>query len=372
MSLRERSIQIIKENQGSSGAYIASPNFPVYQYCWLRDGSFIAHAMDRMGEHESSAAFFRWVGRTISRFADKAEKAIQQAQRGDGVVKGEGLHTRFTLEGFEGQDDWWNFQLDGYGTWLWALAEHVRRTEHPEILESIAPSVELTIRYLAALWQHPSYDCWEEDAESQNPYTLAAIYGGFRAAESLEPWVKRLDELGCGDLASAIKEYTITKGAADGSFVKSFKPPQQGGMSDKTTSNEVDASLVGLATPYGLADPGNEHMRNTIARIEEELSCAGGGVHRFLTDTYFGGGEWPLLAAWLGWHYAELGEQNKAIGLRDWVERQATESGELAEQVSTHLLAPDCYQEWVDRWGPVARPLLWSHAMYLILEDTLA
>ncbi len=27
---------------------------------------------------------------------------------------------------------------------------------------------------------------------------------------------------------------------------------------------------------------------------------------------------------------------------------------------------------WVERWGPVATPLLWSHAMYLIMEEACA
>jgi NHL repeat/Glycosyl hydrolases family 15 len=48
--LYQRSILIILQNQSPSGAYIASPNFPTYAYCWLRDGSFIAHAMDRTGQ----------------------------------------------------------------------------------------------------------------------------------------------------------------------------------------------------------------------------------------------------------------------------------------------------------------------------------
>ena len=35
------------------------------------------------------------------------------------------------------------------------------------------------------------------------------------------------------------------------------------------------------------------------------------------------------------------------------------------------VLAPDVLPEWLDRWGPSARPLLWSHGMYLTLASTL-
>nr|MBI2904378.1 glycoside hydrolase [Chloroflexota bacterium] len=43
--LYRQSIEIILRNQTASGAYLASPNFPTYHYCWFRDGSFIAYAM---------------------------------------------------------------------------------------------------------------------------------------------------------------------------------------------------------------------------------------------------------------------------------------------------------------------------------------
>jgi hypothetical protein len=39
----------------------------------------------------------------------------------------------------------------------------------------------------------------------------------------------------------------------------------------------------------------------------------------------------------------------------------------MPEQVDGCLFAPDARLEWLDRWGPVATPLLWSHAMFLTL-----
>jgi hypothetical protein len=42
MDLYQHSIDLILANQHADGAYIASPAFPTYHYCWLRDGSFVA------------------------------------------------------------------------------------------------------------------------------------------------------------------------------------------------------------------------------------------------------------------------------------------------------------------------------------------
>jgi GH15 family glucan-1,4-alpha-glucosidase len=134
----------------------------------------------------------------------------------------------------------------------------------------------------------------------------------------------------------------------------------------------VDASLLGVATPYRLLNPEDPIMRATVERIEADLHYPQGGVYRYRADTYYGGGEWLLLAAWLGWYYTEVGEGSKARTLLEWVEAQADARGDLPEQVPAHLLAPEYYDEWEARWGTVARPLLWSHAMYVVLWHGLA
>jgi len=40
----------------------------------------------------------------------------------------------------------------------------------------------------------------------------------------------------------------------------------------------------------------------------------------------------------------------------------------LPEQVTVASQFPDEVEPWLERWGPVATPLLWSHAMFLISE----
>lgn len=131
----------------------------------------------------------------------------------------------------------------------------------------------------------------------------------------------------------------------------------------------MDASLLGAAVPYGLLAADDPRMVATVKTIERDLRK--GGVHRYAADSYYGGGEWILLTAWLGWYYAECGESAKARECLDWVAQHADAEGELPEQVATHLNVPGKYAEWVARWGPVAKPLLWSHAQYLILLKAL-
>jgi GH15 family glucan-1,4-alpha-glucosidase len=94
---------------------------------------------------------------------------------------------------------------------------------------------------------------------------------------------------------------------------------------------------------------------------------AGRGVHRHPRDEFYGGGLWVVLAALLGWHYAQVGRLEEARAELDWIAATASADGELPEQLEEHLLQPRKRAEWVDRWGPPARPLLWSHALFLAL-----
>jgi GH15 family glucan-1,4-alpha-glucosidase len=50
-----------------------------------------------------------------------------------------------------------------------------------------------------------------------------------------------------------------------------------------------------------------------------------------------------------------------------WLEKQADQEGNLPEQVKNHLIDKNSYRTWVQKWGQSANPLLWSHAMYIIL-----
>jgi GH15 family glucan-1,4-alpha-glucosidase len=62
------------------------------------------------------------------------------------------------------------------------------------------------------------------------------------------------------------------------------------------------------------------------------------------------------------------GREADAVDYLVWATETATSNNDLPEQVSDPLLAPERFQEWVDKWGSVATPLLWSHAMLLRLN----
>ena len=366
-NLFARSIEIIKANQSQGGAYLASPNFAQYRYCWFRDGVYIAYAMDLVGEHDSAFRFYNWAASIITARAPQVERAVAAASHGRMPPPDDILHTRYTVEGNVGGDEWPNFQLDGFGTLLWGMSRHLALTGRslagvPGVWYS---AITLLVQYLGALWKVPCYDCWEEFGDKVHTYTLAALYGGLQAADEMLRSVATpgsslfTEAVEAAQMAALIERFVLHNCVSGGTLCKSMGNP------------EVDGNLVNVATPYRLLPPDDQRMVATVARIEAELRREGHGVHRYSQDSYYGGGEWVLLAAYLGWYYVERGDKERAQALLNWVEGSAHFEGALPEQIPCHLNYPNMLPVWETRWGKIAMPLLWSHAAYLTLATHL-
>lgn len=346
-TLVESSLTLIETQQHPSGAYPASPDYLVYRYSWLRDGAFIADAMSRAGRTDSADRFFRWCAAAIDARADRIADLVARAARGEEIGADEMLPTRYTLDGGDGDEPWWDFQLDGYGTWLWALVAHTAR--HGQTLDSYRRAIRSTVDYLVAFGDRPCYDWWEEHAEHRHVATLGSVVAGLRAAVRArdEHGDALLDSERSGAVAArvaAIDALVAADGTADGHLTKWL-----GGTA-------VDGSLLACLTPFEVVNPRGPVAERTYEQVRDQL--VRGGVYRYLGDTFYGGGEWLILTAWLGWHEARTGRREAALRRLDWIAAQATPEGYLPEQVSGDTQRPEYIAEWTERWGPVATPLL--------------
>jgi GH15 family glucan-1,4-alpha-glucosidase len=292
-----------------------------------------------------------WCADVISRRADTIAWIVAETHAGRTPAAEHMLPARFTFAGEDGTDEWWDFQLDGYGTWLWALAEHLER--HGLNGDRYRDAVALTAEYLLASWERPCYDWWEEHSQHVHVSTLACIAAGLEAVAR----VGLVDEALAGRIAAegvAIHRLVSGRGTADGHLIKWLG------------STAVDGSLAAAIAPLGFVDARSSVGRRTIDVLEAHLTVEG-GTHRYLGDTFFGGGQWPLLTCFLGLAHVAAGDRERASELFEWAAATATAHLDLPEQVAQHLIAPGMRQQWIDRWGSVATPLLWSHAMFLRL-----
>lgn len=348
-------IAIMKQNQDASGAFLASPNFPVYRYSWLRDGSYIALALNRAGERRACHAFHAWTAGTINTMAPRIAAITEADRAGRSIDPRLLLPTRYLTDGSVENDDddpWPNIQFDGYGTWLWALADQLGDRPLTTVQERAAV---LAADYLTMVWRLPCYDYWEEYGDRLHTSTLASITAGLRAAAALtgvERYAVVADEVWAFLQSHCVRDGHFTKGPQD---------------------NRVDASLLSLAVPFGLIAADEPRYAATVARIESELTCPDGGVWRYLGDTYYGGGTWILLTCWLGLAKLGAGDRDAALAKLAWARDFASPNGSLPEQVTDdqHTQQPAWRQPWIDKWGAPADPLLWSQAMYLLLDDAL-
>ena len=379
--LVDHSIAVIKDNQADTGAYIAAPGYGAYAYSWIRDGAFIAAAMDQHGEHQSARAFHQWVARTVLRYADKIEALEDLAENvGAGALDGlddtSALHTRFTVDGEEGQTHWGNFQLDGYGFWLTSVARHINATGTDP--GPFLPAVDLVCRYLALTWDRPCFDCWEEYPNELHSTTWAAIAKGLADGGQLignASAISVADDLVNRLLSSRRPDGTLPK------FIPSDDPqpstdealhlPGQATAGHERVGRPLGDDVIDGSTLLVLGDfgpfPASHPVVSDSLRAINETLVVDGGVHRYLGDEYYGGGLWIVLAGALA-RIEEASDPKRAMATLEWIEAQADPLGDLGEQTSTHLRNPDSLQPWTERWGIPASPLLWSHAMYLLAD----
>ena len=94
--------------------------------------------------------------------ADQVADLRTTVARGKDVALDRMLPTRFTFDGGVGSDPWWDFQTDGYGTWLWSVVQHARRHGLP--LDPWQAGIDVAVDYLTTFWDRPCYDWWEGGA----------------------------------------------------------------------------------------------------------------------------------------------------------------------------------------------------------------
>lgn len=352
--LARRSVEVLAEGQAPSGAFVACPNFPTYRFSWLRDGAFCAHALDVVGQRERAAAFHAWAAASIESHREQAEEAIARVAAGETPPAEAMLPARFTLDGRRERpepDPWPNFQVDGYGMWLWALEEHTLVNGSALVP---AETVDVVARYLGAAWPLPSYSCWEEFDDGAHASTLGAVAAGLGAAARLLGRPEHALE------AERVRAELLARFVRGGRFTRGPR------------DDRLDGSLLWLAVPFQVLPLDDRRLRATVAAVRRDLIGPGGGVRRYLGDTYYGGGEWTLLTCSLGWIDAAAGDRAGLDRCRGWVRAQALPGGDLPEQVTDPSQDPEMVEPWVERWGPVATPLLWAHAMYLLMEAAAA
>ncbi|MGH3332395.1 MAG: glycoside hydrolase family 15 protein, partial [Nocardioidaceae bacterium] len=268
-----RSTSLLRQTQQPGGAWPASPHFAPYQSSWFRDGAFIAEGADAAGLHTEAGRFHDWCAGVLLRERPAVQAVVGALAAGEQVEDLAYLPARYNLDGSRQVDDWWNFQVDGYGTWMWGLERHLRRTGGTA--DRYADAIEVAVRDLVATGRDTCRDWWEENRDRTHVTTLAGVVAGLRSAVGLGTLSSELAG-SATTVADAAVEDILREGVRDGRLVKWL-----GGA-------DLDASLLAVAALYDVLAIDHPVVTETVAAVEDRLTD--GGVHRYESDTFYGGG----------------------------------------------------------------------------------
>ena len=149
--------------------------------------------------------------------------------------------------------------------------------------------IDVAVDYLVAFWDRPCYDWWEEHVEHRHVSTLGAIRGGLVAVADL---LDRRTAAAALEVAGRDPCARVGRGRGmTGTWPSGSGRP-------RSTDRCRRASCRSDWLP-----PARRLPATTLAAVAADLDVDG-GVHRFTADVFYGGGQWMLLSALLGWNLA--------------------------------------------------------------------
>ena len=364
--------------QTESGAILACPTYPPYRYAWLRDGSFCAVALDRAGQPAPAWRFHGWVAARL-----RAHEA-RDAPRHRGAASADEPRSRrrpaLSLQRRgPGPDGRWLGQLpDGRTRALAVGAAGARRAARGG-----GRPVDEADR--ASVWRSPRSRTWCSGSETSCAAAVAAEYvaalwsaavlrrlgGARRPARHEHPGRLPRGAPGRPTVWASNRRARLMRWrpSAPSSPHAAVAPasslaPTRTGRSTPASSGA--RSLLGAVHP-DIADVAGDARAHRVA-----TGGLRGGVHRYVADEFYGGGQWPVLAAAHGLACLQRGadgDLERARRAMGGSRPSAAPSGELPEQSSTpaaasrparHLAAPlgpgGLAAELVARHGHAAPP----------------
>ena len=365
----KRSLLILKTQIDHGGAIIAANDSDVseratdnYSYQWMRDGSFVANALDLAGYPEITRNYFRFCAKVID------EKGyFFQKYNADGTL-GSSWHPRWDNAR---KVEMVPIQEDETALVLWALWKNFEKYHDIELVRELYHTLVLPCADFMTQFRdpsthlpQPSWNLWE-DRRGVHTFTCSTVVAGLRAAAKMarlfadDEKAEVYDRAASG-IAAAMAEHLFSPSL--GRFVRSL---QANGDDTLTPDPTVDASLFGVFY-FDCFDVHDDMVTATMKAIDETLrnKTEFGGIARFENDGYMRvseevtGNSWFICTLWMAdYHIAKAtnaGELSAALDILHWTTERALPSGILAEQVN-----PLTGEELS------VSPLTWSHSTFV-------
>lgn len=427
--LYRRSLLVIRTQIDHGGAIIAANdgdsllfNRDTYSYMWPRDGALVAHTLDQAGYADLTETFFRFCSRLMPKPSYYPDGYLLHKYNPDGSV-GSSWHP-WVRDGLPSLA----VQEDETALVLWAFWHHFdrwkSRSASLELVRELSPSLVVPASRFLLIYRDepegrvrfhcdyghsptglplPSYDLWEE-RYGIHAFTVVATCAGLDACGKFlrliaeQGWARdhdwsrnaaldvrdTIDPSFCQaqieELANRCEAaYTKMKDAFEDhlwcrerqSYARTLNVHPRGGFE---RDNTLDASTLYAMLAFGVFQPGEPGVTDTIRSVEQRLWCRTpiGGMARYENDPYYRqshdienvpGSPWFICTLWAALGRIFLGQDldalSRAKNILQWACDRARPSGVLAEQVHPYTGA-----------AMSVSPLTWSHATFV--ETVLA
>ena len=300
-----------------------------YRYCWLRDASFAATSLLKVGATEEARAFRDWFMRVCGPDADQLHIMYG--------IGGERLAPEYTLPWLTGFNDSRpvrvgngahdQFQLGVIGDVLWNFSEAAAAgipfdADHWATLAPLG-------NYIQARWHAPGNGIWET-RDGRRQYVDSKVLAWVAATKlgELASACGRPDESArFGPLAAKIHAQVERAGF----------DPEQAAFTQYYGSTELDASLL-LMPITGFLPYDDPRVQGTIRAIESALMRDGfvyrysKDIHAKNGDPFEGEGAFTMCGFWLVQTLAQSGRLAAAVELFERLLSTANDVGLLSEE----------------------------------------
>ena len=243
-----------------------------------------------------------------------------------------------------------------------ASSQHADR--HGLSLDPLAPARSSSrVDYLVSSWHRPCFDWWEEHAERRARLDPRLHRGGPRAARRrsgvLDADARRARRP-CRSTRST--RSSAARGVVDGHLAKWLGSAD--GRREPRRRSSHPLGVFPASEPVGARRPSRRSTRSSTSTA----ACTATS-----RDTFYGGGQWPLLSCMLGLAFAALGRRRARLEqLRLGRVDASRPTSDLPEQVDRHLLdAVACGRSGSTAGAPSRRRCCGRHAMFIRLAVEL-
>lgn len=344
-----------------------------YAYCWPRDAVMIYSAMDNLDFLDYSKKFYQIFlkntqcknGMWEQRFYTDGRLApCWGYQIDETAIVVWGLYKRFKIEQkIKNKKDLSFLKLnlrmaEKACSFLEKYVNNLLGKEEKEDLVRIQMEKDYNYKERDEIYKHISYDIWEIN-EGVHLYSLSAIYGAFKSMIAIYNELSDMftkNRLKQDDIILSKAKYECLMREIKEFIMKNLYDKQKKVLIRNTNDRLTDVSIMGAIIPFGVFEPTEKVVINTVEQINLTLRTYLGGYLRFQNDPYMGGSNpWIIATAWMGLYYKKIGSKKQYEECLKFIVNSATSLGLLAEQADLEQ-----NERWVNGLG-------WSHAMFINL-----